>query len=224
MSLDSGRRPFPSAPAGGTDSVVLRCEVRYLCPTSAPVPVSHCPARLRLLGDNGSGTYVLPDPRLSASEPAPRSSHRTDCCTSDAGVVVATRARRHLVDDDDRMDPRAKVSRAAPPTKGGEVLRIVDKHGSISFAGTGYRVGNRFIGSTVGVRLVGDTLQITLDGALLLDPSCLSRPHHGVRRPCSATRLAPEEPSWCRIGTGANPGHGWWTFTNRRRAGTITPP
>jgi len=29
------------------------------------------------------------------------------------------------------------------PTKGAEVLRIVDKHGSISFAGTGYRVGNR---------------------------------------------------------------------------------
>ncbi len=83
------------------------------------------------------------------------------------GVVVATHARRHLVDDDDRMDLRAKVSRAAPPTKGGEVLRIVDKHGSISFAGTGYRVGNRFLGSTVGVRLVGDTLQITLDGALL---------------------------------------------------------
>ena len=83
------------------------------------------------------------------------------------GVVVATHARRHLIDDDDKMDRRAKVSRAALPTKGGEVLRIVDKHGSISFAGTGYRVGNRFIGSTVGVRLVSDTVQITLDGALL---------------------------------------------------------
>ncbi len=56
------------------------------------------------------------------------------------GVVVATHARRHLIDDDDRMDRRAKVSRAAQPTKGGEVLRIVDKHGSISFAGIGYRV------------------------------------------------------------------------------------
>jgi hypothetical protein len=47
------------------------------------------------------------------------------------------------------------------------VLRIVDRSGGVSFAGTGYRVGNRFIGSTVGVRLVGDTVQITLDGVLL---------------------------------------------------------
>ena len=84
------------------------------------------------------------------------------------GVVVATHARRHLIDDDDKMDRRAQhTRRPAQPTKGTEVLRGVDKHGSISFAGTGYRVGNRFIGETVGVRLVGDTVQITLDGALL---------------------------------------------------------
>jgi hypothetical protein len=83
------------------------------------------------------------------------------------GVVVATHARRHLVDDDDKMDRRAKATRPARPTKGKEVLRIVDRSGGVSFAGTGYRVGNRFIGSTVGVRLVGDTVQITLDGVLL---------------------------------------------------------
>ena len=84
------------------------------------------------------------------------------------GVVVATHARRHLIDDDDKMDRRAQhARRPASPTKGAEVLRGVDKDGSISFAGTGYRVGNRFIGQTVGVRLVGDTVQITLDGALL---------------------------------------------------------
>ena len=84
------------------------------------------------------------------------------------GVVVATHARRHLEDDDDRMDRRPQhARRPTQPTKGGEVLRVVDKHGSISFAGTGYRVGNRFVGATIGVRLVGDTVQITLDGALL---------------------------------------------------------
>jgi hypothetical protein len=43
----------------------------------------------------------------------------------------------------------------------------VDKHGSISFAGSGYRVGNKFIGTTVGVRVVSGTIQITLDDALL---------------------------------------------------------
>lgn len=84
------------------------------------------------------------------------------------GVVVATHARRHLIDDDDKMDRRPQhARRPAPPTKGSQVLRIVDKHGSISFAGTGYRVGNRYVGTTVEVRLVSDTLQIALDGALL---------------------------------------------------------
>lgn len=84
------------------------------------------------------------------------------------GVVVATHARRHLIDDDDKMDRRAlHARRPQPPTKGNEVLRIVDKHGSVSFAGTNYRVGNRHRGETVGIRLVGDTVQISLDGSLL---------------------------------------------------------
>ena len=84
------------------------------------------------------------------------------------GTVVATHARRHLIDDDDKMDRRPRhARRPGPPTKGGEVLRIVDPHGSISFAGTAYRIGNRYRRQSVGVRLVGDTVQISLDGALL---------------------------------------------------------
>ena len=75
------------------------------------------------------------------------------------GVVIATHARRHLIDDDDKMDRRPQhARRPARPTKGTEVLRIVDEHGSVSFAGTGYRVGNRHRGETVGVRLIGDTV------------------------------------------------------------------
>ena len=83
------------------------------------------------------------------------------------GVVVATHARRHLVDDDDKMDRRATAAKPAAPSQGGEVLRVVDSSGGVSFAGTMYRVGNRFIGDTAGVRLVGDTVQITIDGALV---------------------------------------------------------
>jgi transposase InsO family protein len=83
------------------------------------------------------------------------------------GVVVATHARRHLIDDDGRMDRRSKAARPAAPTKGSEVLRVVDGSGGVSFAGTMYRVGNRFIRETAGVRLVGDTVQITIDGALM---------------------------------------------------------
>ncbi len=52
------------------------------------------------------------------------------------------------------MDRRAKASRPRTPTTGDEVLRKVDPSGSVSFAGTSYRVGNRYIGHIVGVRLV----------------------------------------------------------------------
>jgi transposase InsO family protein len=83
------------------------------------------------------------------------------------GVLVATHARRHLAEDDVRMERRAKASRPARPTSGGEVLRKVDASGSVSFAGAGYRVGNRHVGQVVGVRVVADTVQITQDGLLL---------------------------------------------------------
>ncbi|MEE8488986.1 MAG: IS481 family transposase [Acidimicrobiia bacterium] len=82
-------------------------------------------------------------------------------------VVVATHARRHLPEDDTRMDRRTKTTRPKPATLGSEVLRKVDSSGGISFAGTGYRVGNGYRGQTVGVRIVGDTIQISQDGVLL---------------------------------------------------------
>ena len=59
------------------------------------------------------------------------------------GVVIATHAWRHLRDQDDKMDCRVAVSRPARATKGGEVWRKVDGSGSVSFAASGYRVGNR---------------------------------------------------------------------------------
>ena len=45
------------------------------------------------------------------------------------------------------MVGRPRAARPKPPTTGGEVLRKVDTHGSVSFAGTGYRVGNRYRGT-----------------------------------------------------------------------------
>jgi transposase InsO family protein len=82
-------------------------------------------------------------------------------------TVIATHARRHLVEDDERMDRRPAVTKPSRPTTGGEVLRKVTTTGSVSFAGTDYRVGNGYQELTVGVRLVGDTVQIALDGSLL---------------------------------------------------------
>ena len=83
------------------------------------------------------------------------------------GVLIASHARRHLAQDDDRMDRRTTASRPARPTTGEEVLRKVDPSGSVSFAGTTYRAGNRYIGHVVGVRVVGDTVQVAQDGLLL---------------------------------------------------------
>lgn len=83
------------------------------------------------------------------------------------GSVVATHARRHLAEDDILIDRRSKVLKASKPTRGDEVLRKVDPSGAVSFAGTNYRVGNRYKRMTAGVRIVGDTIQITVGGELV---------------------------------------------------------
>ena len=83
------------------------------------------------------------------------------------GVLIATRPRRHLAEDDVLMDRRSKSLKPARPTKGDEVLRKVDSTGSVSFAGTAYRVGNRYKGQVAGVRIVADTIQITIDHELV---------------------------------------------------------
>lgn len=83
------------------------------------------------------------------------------------GVVVATHAKRHLAEDDEKMLGRPKAMHPTKPTRGNEVARMVDKNGSVSFAGTQYRVSNKHKGELVGVRLVNDTIQITIDNTLI---------------------------------------------------------
>jgi hypothetical protein len=66
------------------------------------------------------------------------------------GVLVATHARRHLPDKEPaswRTPPRVRVVHAKTPKI--TVIRKVDTTGSVSFAGTGYRVGNEHIGSSL---------------------------------------------------------------------------
>jgi transposase InsO family protein len=82
------------------------------------------------------------------------------------GVVVATHAKRHTAEDDERMERRFKVSKPSRPTVGDEVARKVDSSGYVSFAGTAYRAGMDHVGEIAGVRLVDDTVQITIDGTL----------------------------------------------------------
>jgi hypothetical protein len=105
--------------------------------------------------------------RYLAGQSVKVESHDGLLNVSHNGVVVATHARRHLPELDDHLDRRSKAARPARPTKGDEVLRGVDPKGSVSFAGTAYRVGNAYRGMLAGVRLVGDTVQITIDGQLV---------------------------------------------------------
>ena len=84
------------------------------------------------------------------------------------GVLVATHARRHLPDKEPaswQARPRVRVAR--PTTPKITVIRKVDPTGSVSFAGTGYRVGNAYRGKSVEVSLAGDTVEIKLAGKIV---------------------------------------------------------
>ena len=47
------------------------------------------------------------------------------------------------------------------------MLRIVDSHGALSFAGAAYRVGNAFRGRQVAVAIVGNNVQLAVEGAII---------------------------------------------------------
>jgi transposase InsO family protein len=84
------------------------------------------------------------------------------------GVLVATHARRHLLEKEPvswHAPLKARPKKAKPT--GVTVIRKVDPAGSVSFAGSGYRVGNAYKRKDVEVRLLGDTVQILFEGRLI---------------------------------------------------------
>jgi len=83
------------------------------------------------------------------------------------GAVIATHARRHLPEQEDRLLKHALAATPARPTTDRVVVRKVGHNGEVSFAGADYRVGNAYRGRQVEVTLVGDTVQIWGDGKLL---------------------------------------------------------
>jgi len=81
-------------------------------------------------------------------------------------VLVATHARRHLADEEMRLH-RAAIAVSDPAPAGAVVVRKVNGQGSVSFAGTQYRVGNTYRRCSVELTITRDTIQISLDGKLL---------------------------------------------------------
>ncbi len=84
-----------------------------------------------------------------------------------AGVLVATHARRHRPEQEERVRRQALAAAPMRPATDQVVIRKVDHNGSVSFAGADYRAGNAFTGRQVEVCLAGDTVQIWGDGGLL---------------------------------------------------------
>ena len=82
------------------------------------------------------------------------------------GVLVATHAQRHLADEVMRLH-RAAISASDPAPAGPVVVRKVNGQGSVSFAGTQYRVGNAYKRQQVELTITRDTIQISLQGKLL---------------------------------------------------------
>jgi hypothetical protein len=100
------------------------------------------------------------------------------------GVLIATHARRHALDKRDaglqrgrRLRPASKTATAA------SVTRKVDSSGNVCFAGTNYRVGNKFRRRQVQVAVVGDTVEISVGNELIRSHRRQARPHPRARRP-----------------------------------------
>ena len=65
-------------------------------------------------------------------------------------VLVATHARRHLPEQEERVLKQALAAAPKRPASDRVVVRKVDRNGSVSFAGANYRVGNAFPGTPSG--------------------------------------------------------------------------
>jgi hypothetical protein len=87
-----------------------------------------------------------------------------------AGVLVATHAQRLKPDQNDRIGPDRRppvTRRAREATVGLSVTRLVDRGGSISFAGASYRAGMRWARQPVEVAIVAGSVQLSKDGHVI---------------------------------------------------------
>jgi transposase InsO family protein len=85
-----------------------------------------------------------------------------------AGVLVATHAeRRRPTSEGSRLQRAARAGRSRPPTAGTSVTRRVDGGGTVSFAGTGYRVGRSWARKFVEVAIVAGSVQISSHGKVI---------------------------------------------------------
>ena len=89
------------------------------------------------------------------------------------GVLIATHARRHKPANEaaavrrGQQRPPPRPSTPRPTASSASVTRKVDSSGNVSFAGTSYRVGNKFRRRQVQVAVVGGTVEISIGEELI---------------------------------------------------------
>jgi hypothetical protein len=84
-----------------------------------------------------------------------------------AGVLVATHAERRRPNTDTRTQRSPRQPRSRPPSSGMSVTRMVDRAGTLSFAGTDYRVGRSWGRRQVEVAIVAGSVQISANGKVI---------------------------------------------------------
>jgi transposase InsO family protein len=103
-----------------------------------------------------------------------------------SGVLVASHAERRRAQSPSRPQRSLRQGRARPPSSGLSVSRIVCKAGTISFAGTDYRVGRSWVGRQVDVAVVAGSVQIS-EGTKVIRVSAIrhdrAKEHGAYARP-----------------------------------------
>jgi transposase InsO family protein len=84
-----------------------------------------------------------------------------------SGVLVATHAERGRAEKTSRPQRSVRQGRSRPPTTGMSVKRVVDRGGSVSFAGASYRVGRSWGQRQVEVAIVAGSVQISEGGKVI---------------------------------------------------------
>jgi transposase InsO family protein len=130
----------------------------------------------RLVGSNGrisfASTYYLAGKWL-AGETVEVTCDGGVLLIAHRGVLVASHARRHkpakeaaaIRRGQDRRPTRTADRRPSPSTA--SVTRKVDSGGDVSFAGTSYRVGNKFRRRQVQVAVVAGTVELSIGTELI---------------------------------------------------------
>lgn len=83
------------------------------------------------------------------------------------GELIATHARRHPVEKQTAGMERNRKVRVQRRATSASVTRKVDSSGNVCFAGTNYRVGNKYRRRQVQVAVVGDTVEISVGEELI---------------------------------------------------------